>query len=421
MNNIKRFLLAAILLMGLAPTQKASAQEISFQVFYDQLSPYGQWVSDPQYGNVWVPNAGPDFRPYGTGGHWVMTDYGNTWVSDYPWGWAPFHYGRWTFSPYYGWIWVPGYEWGPAWVSWRNGGGYYGWAPLSPGITFGVAVGGYSCPNDWWVFIQPQYMYRPDYYHYWGGPRGNVTIINRTTIINNTYINNSTHTTYVIGPRPTEVQRFTHQNVPVYHINSASRPGAPSMNGSSLNIYHPMVNRASMNTARPANVMRAPQAIGNASPAAASSNRTPAFHAVMQQRNPSLRPATSTTPAPQPQNRPQVAPTPSRQTPMPQQNRPQMQSQAQQQNRPQPQMSRPQVQPQPQNRPQPQRPQPQQQNWQQAPQQRPQQQRPQPQMSRPQPQAPQQRPQPQPQHMQAPPQQHVEEPHPQPREGGERR
>lgn len=36
-----------------------------------------------------------------------------------------------------GWVWVPGVEWAPAWVSWRVGGGYIGWAPLPPhGVFF---------------------------------------------------------------------------------------------------------------------------------------------------------------------------------------------------------------------------------------------------------------------------------------------
>ncbi|MFX8813069.1 DUF6600 domain-containing protein, partial [Acinetobacter baumannii] len=78
------------------------------------------------------------FTPYRTGGHWVYSNAGWAWASDYNWGWAPFHYGRWAFDPMYGWFWVPGYEWAPAWVSWRSGGGYYGWAPLSPGINISV-------------------------------------------------------------------------------------------------------------------------------------------------------------------------------------------------------------------------------------------------------------------------------------------
>ena len=76
--------------------QKASAQTyVSFQVFYDDLSPYGDWIETPNYGYVWVPNVAPGFSPYGTNGYWVYTEYGWTWVSTYAWGWAPFHYGRW--------------------------------------------------------------------------------------------------------------------------------------------------------------------------------------------------------------------------------------------------------------------------------------------------------------------------------------
>src|SRR5579883_2551035 len=113
---MKRLLNKAFVLLalGLITTSlaftKASAQpgvSISYQEFYDELSPYGQWVEDPSYGYVWVPYVDDDFRPYYTRGHWVMTEFGNTWVSDYNWGWATFHYGRWTYDDYYGWVWIP--------------------------------------------------------------------------------------------------------------------------------------------------------------------------------------------------------------------------------------------------------------------------------------------------------------------------
>src|SRR5829696_879022 len=63
-------------------------------------------------------------------------DYGWMWASDYDWGWATFHYGRWVYDNFYGWLWMPGYEWSPAWVEWRSGGDYYGWAPLGPDFSF---------------------------------------------------------------------------------------------------------------------------------------------------------------------------------------------------------------------------------------------------------------------------------------------
>ena len=114
----------------------------AYQDFQGALAPYGNWISSPQYGQVWVPSAatvGADFTPYYSGGRWSMTDYGWTWVSDYNWGWAPFHYGRWTHINGHGWGWIPGRIWGPSWVHWRVGGGYVGWAPLPPrGVRLGM-------------------------------------------------------------------------------------------------------------------------------------------------------------------------------------------------------------------------------------------------------------------------------------------
>src|SRR5947207_1936823 len=97
---------------------------------------------------VWTPSSslvGMDFSPYSSGGHWVLTEFGWTWVSDWDWGWAPFHYGRWAVAGSGRWCWVPGTIWGPAWVAWRSGSGYVGWAPLPPRrVTIGSPLGRYS-------------------------------------------------------------------------------------------------------------------------------------------------------------------------------------------------------------------------------------------------------------------------------------
>jgi hypothetical protein len=114
--------------------------------FHTTLDPYGQWVDDPTYGTIWVPNAavvGPGFTPYQTAGHWSYdNDY--VWESDYPWGWAPFHYGRWV-NVGNGWGWIPGRAYRGAWVSWGadDGYGYAGWYPSPPAFVWrgGVAVG----------------------------------------------------------------------------------------------------------------------------------------------------------------------------------------------------------------------------------------------------------------------------------------
>src|SRR5215510_13502153 len=76
-----------------APVQHVS---VSFQLFYDELAPYGSWVSYSNYGYCWAP-FGAGFRPYYSDGYWAFTDEGWMWVSYYDWGWAPFHYGTWVF------------------------------------------------------------------------------------------------------------------------------------------------------------------------------------------------------------------------------------------------------------------------------------------------------------------------------------
>ena len=117
------------------------------------------------YGRAWIASQ-TGFVPYSTGGHWIYSSYGWTWASDYNWGWAPFHYGRWAYDPFYGWMWVPGYEWGPAWVSWRTGGGYYGWSPLGPGMGIGIGIN-IGIPYNRWVFAPCRYMGSPYIHRYY--------------------------------------------------------------------------------------------------------------------------------------------------------------------------------------------------------------------------------------------------------------
>lgn len=206
--------------------------------FYDDLAPHGQWVQTPEYGRVWIPNVGPDFQPYASNGHWVVTEYGNTWVSDYTWGWAPFHYGRWYQDRYRGWAWIPGRDWGPAWVSWRSGGGYYGWAPLGPGININVNV---NIPPNYWVFVPQIYITSPRLYNYCVPRRQVVNVYQNTTIINNIYrVNNRA---YAYGPRRDEIERVTRRSVPVYRVENSGRPGRDEIRNNSVGIYRPDMNR----------------------------------------------------------------------------------------------------------------------------------------------------------------------------------
>ena len=223
------FSLLFILTMMLPSQVKAQYEDVSLETFYDELSPYGVWINDPQYGYVWRPDVDQDdFRPYYSNGHWEMTRYGNTWVSDYDWGWAPFHYGRWHHSGRRGWIWIPDTKWGPAWVSWRSGGGHYGWAPLGPGINININIGP-RIPDYYWVFVPQRSIYYSRFPRY--DRRRNINIYNNTVIINNTYVYNRNR--YYTGPRAEEIRRVTRQpvrinevrdNRPQGYANSNNRP-----------------------------------------------------------------------------------------------------------------------------------------------------------------------------------------------------
>jgi len=252
--------LGSILLLFIATTlfstQETKAENpfgVSFQVFYDELAPYGDWVQDQNHGYIWLPFAEQGFHPYGTNGHWAMTSYGNTWVSYYDWGWAPFHYGRWYFDNFYqSWAWVPSYEWGPAWVNWRTGGGYYGWAPLAPILSVSI---GFNIPNSYFVFIPRNRIYHQYAHRYFAPYRNRVRIYNQTTIINNTVVINKNN--YVGGPNRREIERATRRAVTVYQVQTSNRAGRAAMSRNSISLYRPTLESNSSRNAeaRPSRVM----------------------------------------------------------------------------------------------------------------------------------------------------------------------
>lgn len=231
---------------------KAQQENVNFQIFYDQLSPYGQWVNNPSYGYVWIPDVGEDFAPYSTAGHWVFTDYGWTWMSDYEWGWAPFHYGRWNFDNSYGWFWVPDNQWGPAWVTWRSADGYYGWAPMESGLSISLSFGrSYNRDNDHWTFVRDRDIERPDISLYYTNQNDRNRIILNSSIISHTYIDNSRNVTYVSGPSREDVQRVTGRTMKSVAIQENDRPGQTMINGQ-LRIFRPQLDRNNNNNQRSA-------------------------------------------------------------------------------------------------------------------------------------------------------------------------
>ncbi len=133
---------------------------------YD-LDSYGHWRYISGYGWVWVPDVGPDWRPYYYG-HWVFrVRIGWVWVSYEEWGWVPYHYGRWAWVPDFGWVWVPGSRWRGAWVVWYEGPGWVSWAPVDPYgrpiyyITYRGKRRWVAPVVDKRSFKKPVYRYKP--------------------------------------------------------------------------------------------------------------------------------------------------------------------------------------------------------------------------------------------------------------------
>lgn len=128
----------------------------TIQCFHRALADDGDWERRKPFGDVWAPRVPEGWRPY-TQGNWVETDQGWGWEAEEPWGWATFHYGRWFYGPERKWLWIPGTRWAPAWVAWRWGGGYVGWAPLPPSIGFlagrGLDAGSASIHASHFYFV----------------------------------------------------------------------------------------------------------------------------------------------------------------------------------------------------------------------------------------------------------------------------
>ena len=237
-------ILAFVIVSALGVTTTQAQTRVSLQVFYDELQPYGTWMDYGNHGYVWIPRVNRGFVPYATNGSWINTDYGNTWVSDYAWGWAPFHYGRWLFDDFYGWVWVPDTEWAPAWVAWRSGGGYYGWAPLMPGM--GIHSSFYfnnNFPAHYWSFVPYRYVtYRQVYNHCVPRPQV-VNIINHTTIITHNHTDDRRHT-YFTGPTRDEIERRGGGRVTVHQVSERDRPGRTEVSRSTAHFYRPEIDNS---------------------------------------------------------------------------------------------------------------------------------------------------------------------------------
>lgn len=247
------FALAAFLL---AYASQARSQDVSVDFFYNNLNG-GSWIEVGDYGYCWQPEVAAgdrSWRPYADG-YWAYTDLGWTWVSYEDFGWATYHYGRWVRLSDYGWVWKPGYEWGPAWVSWRFGGGYAGWAPLPPetevvyasrpltghlDVEFDI---GPACYN----FVDVRYIGEPVLRSRIVPYERNITYVTQT--VNVTNITYKNKTVYNYGPDLNTVNQYSTRPVQTLKLErqtnvdpatAAKSGGLTKVQGNALVVSAPM-------------------------------------------------------------------------------------------------------------------------------------------------------------------------------------
>ena len=259
---MKRFIVLLTFAFLAAGLPRMRAADLSVDVFYDQLQPYGDWVDAGEYGYAWHPrDVGDDWRPY-TDGHWAYTDAGWTWLSEEPYSWAVYHYGRWANVNDIGWIWVPGTEWGPAWVSFRTDKRHIGWAPLPPEARFGRETRTISSWSDSYYDIGPsEYSFvevrnfgAPRLREFIVPPRQNVTIISETTNITDIRVENNV--VYNGGPQYDVITRETAQPIPRLRLDRRTEIAVTdraafrnTVQGNSVSVVAPIFQPAAGNAA----------------------------------------------------------------------------------------------------------------------------------------------------------------------------
>jgi hypothetical protein len=217
---MKKILFAvSMLALAVSAVPQTPGGDVSIDFIYDNLSG-GNWIDVEGYGYGWQPDlavSDPNWRPY-SDGYWAYTDYGWTWISYEDFGWATYHYGRWANLADYGWVWFPGedLDWGPAWVSWRTGGDYIGWAPLpprGPGVVYeGQPIGAnvdvvFDIGPQYYNFCDVRFIGEPVLRDRIFPPAQNVTYITNTVNVTNITVQNNA--VYNYGPDYNVVNRYS--------------------------------------------------------------------------------------------------------------------------------------------------------------------------------------------------------------------
>ena len=199
--------------------------------FQEALEPYGHWVRHARWGEIWVPEDVPaGWRPYEYG-HWVYTDdWGWYWISDpeeEDWGWVTFHYGRWVNDRQSGWFWIPGDEWAPAWVDWRYGGDYVGWAPMPPDAI----VYEYDDNPIYWVIVASRFLTASRLHDHALRSGRHTSAFRNTRLVNRTIGYGRGRAAVNAGLSPALIARATRTALPTYRVSPRVLAGTQGVAG----------------------------------------------------------------------------------------------------------------------------------------------------------------------------------------------
>jgi len=240
---------------GLQGESQNYPNEMAVTDFYDDLSPYGAWIAFEPYGYVWQPRqVDLEWRPYAYG-RWLWTDYGWTWVAQEEWGWITYHYGRWGWDDTLGWFWVPGTVWAPAWVSWRWGDLYIGWAPLPPEVEFVAGLGirtPYDYPDRYWNFVEGRYFQYDDLDRYVLPFERNGSAVRRS--IRRGELSLRDRQIFNDGLGSEDVQRLSRSVVSRHRLEDARSPKDALVRNDALRVFRPVLKNS--DSARPKSYIR---------------------------------------------------------------------------------------------------------------------------------------------------------------------
>jgi hypothetical protein len=159
---------------------------------------------------------------------------------------------RWVLRPAFGWVWVPGTVWAPAWVAWRWGDGWAGWAALPPDAEWRLGIGlsldgpllRLGTSPEPWCFVPARDLLEPHVRHRLLPQRRSASLLASTR--DATRYESAGGRPAVRGPDPEAVEEAAGRAVPRSELRDL--PAPPSRierraAGGEVGVYRPRVEQ----------------------------------------------------------------------------------------------------------------------------------------------------------------------------------